>query len=196
MNTELIQQSSHPRRRTRRVLPTPRQAAIQLRRATAIDAEALHALIASHVDEGRLLPRQLDELRTHASRFVVATRRQRIVGCAELAPLSARVAEVRSLVVARTARKAGIGRTLVAELQERARTDGFETLCAFTHDAGYFVRLGYSIVPHSWLPEKIATDCHACPLFRRCGQSAVQLSLTAPARAARTQYSALAEVGA
>ena len=30
-----------------------------------------------------------------------------------------------------------------------------------------------------WVPEKIAHDCTACPLFRRCGQYAVTLPLRA-----------------
>jgi hypothetical protein len=37
--------------------------------------------------------------------------------------------------------------------------------------------MGFSIVPHPWIPEKIEADCHTCPLFRRCGQYAVTLSL-------------------
>jgi N-acetylglutamate synthase-like GNAT family acetyltransferase len=197
MNTELIHRPSSRRQTAHRIAPPRRPAVVAFRRATAADAESLHALIDGHVQEGRLLPRQLDELRTRAARFVVATRRGRLVGCAELAPLSARVAEVRSLVVARSARNAGIGRTLVRELQTRARTDGFQVLCAFTHDAGYFVRLGYSIVPHAWLPEKIAMDCQRCPLFRTCGQSAVQLALVAQQHGEDTRkanHSQLAEV--
>jgi N-acetylglutamate synthase-like GNAT family acetyltransferase len=35
------------------------------------------------------------------------------------------------------------------------------------------LRHDFSIVPHVWLPEKIVTDCHACPHFRQCGQYAV-----------------------
>jgi amino-acid N-acetyltransferase len=152
---------------------------VQFRPATVDDAPALHALITAHQEEGHLLPRELAELAIHAPRFVVAVRRGRIVGCAELAPLGGRVAEVRSLVVDRRARALGIGRELVTALQRRARIDGFEKLCAFTHDAGYFVRMGFSIVPHVWLPEKIALDCHSCAQFRRCGQHAVVLPLNA-----------------
>ncbi|MDP2055939.1 MAG: hypothetical protein Q8L75_20060, partial [Acidobacteriota bacterium] len=44
--------------------------AITLRAATAADAPALHALIAAHLEEGRLLPRTLGELADHAPRFV------------------------------------------------------------------------------------------------------------------------------
>jgi N-acetylglutamate synthase-like GNAT family acetyltransferase len=130
------------------------------------------------------LPRSLGELKVHAPRFLVATAPQSrrsatetIVGCAELAPLSASVAEVRSLVVARSARARGIGRRLVDELRRSARREGFDRLCAFTHDAGYFVRKGFSIVPHEWVPEKIARDCCGCALFRACGQHAVLLPL-------------------
>ena len=72
---------------------------ILLRSATRGDARKLHALITAHLDEGHLLPRTLEEVTLHAERFVVATRGRTIVGCAELAPLSAHVAEVRSLAV-------------------------------------------------------------------------------------------------
>jgi N-acetylglutamate synthase-like GNAT family acetyltransferase len=39
------------------------------------------------------------------------------------------------------------------------------------------VHLGFSIVPHAWIPEKIVTDCHGCSHFRRCAQYAVIRSL-------------------
>jgi hypothetical protein len=39
------------------------------------------------------------------------------------------------------------------------------------------VRLGFSIVPHLWLREKVFTDCVGCPLFRSCGQHAMMLKL-------------------
>jgi hypothetical protein len=37
--------------------------------------------------------------------------------------------------------------------------------------------MGFTIVPHMWVPEKIGHDCTSCPLFRRCGQYAVTLPL-------------------
>jgi amino-acid N-acetyltransferase len=148
-----------------------------LRAAVAADAPALHALIAAHLEEGRLLPRTLGELTAHAHRFVVALQGDQIVGCAELAPLSPAVAEVRSLVVSREARQSGLGHRMVDELGVRARREGFARLSAFAHDPRFFVRLGFSIVPHTWVPEKIAHDCHSCPLFRNCGQYAIVLDL-------------------
>jgi amino-acid N-acetyltransferase len=150
---------------------------ITLRAATSADAPALHALIAAHLEEGRLLPRTLDELAIHASRFIVAVAGDRIVGCAELAPLSQKVAEVRSLVVSEEARRLGVGMRMVEALNARARVEEYERMCAFAHDPAFFVRRGFSIVPHTWVPEKIAHDCVSCPLFRNCGQYAVVLEI-------------------
>lgn len=148
-------------------------AAAAIRAGEAGDAPAIHALITANLERGHLLPRRLDELTRRADRFVVATLRRDPVGCAELARLSPEVAEIRSLVVDETCRGAGIGGRIVQTLLDRARAEGFSTVCVFTHDPAPFVRLGFSIVPHVWLPEKIATDCCTCPLFRRCGQHAL-----------------------
>lgn len=150
---------------------------VNLRTAQIDDAEAIHALIMEYLAEGHLLPRALDEIRLHVHRFVVAVEDDRIVACGELAPLSRAVAEVRSLVVGGDGRSQGLGQRIVEELVTRATRSGFEKLCAFTYSPGYFVHLGFSIVPHVWLPEKILTDCHSCSHFRHCGQYAVVRTL-------------------
>ncbi|HYE85854.1 MAG TPA: hypothetical protein VEA16_05840, partial [Vicinamibacterales bacterium] len=75
------------------------------------------------------------------------------------------------------ARKLGLGVRMVEALGARARSLGYTRLCAFAHDPAFFVHRGFSIVPHTWVPEKIAHDCTACPLFRNCGQYAVVMEL-------------------
>jgi amino-acid N-acetyltransferase len=150
---------------------------ITLRTAEVREAKKLHALIQTNLEEGHLLPRTLGELQTHAPRFVVAVRGRTIVGCAELAALSPTVAEVRSLAVDASARGSRVGTAIVDELRRRARREGFERLCAFTHAPGYFTNMGFSIVPHTWLLEKIFTDCVKCPQFRTCGQYALVVPL-------------------
>ena len=144
-----------------------------LRTATVAEADAIHSLIVEHLAEGHLLPRELEEIVVHVHRFVAAVHHGQVVGCAELAPLSRDVAEVRSAVVDRDWRSAGVGTQILDELVQRAKADGFDRLCAFTHAPSYFVHRGFSIVPHVWLPEKISTDCVSCANFRRCGQYAV-----------------------
>ena len=154
---------------------------IELRPATADDGTAIHALISANLSAGHLLPRSLEDIETHAERFVVAIDDDAVIGCAELAPLSETVGEVRSLVVDEARRGERTGVALVLAVADRARALGFVTLCAFTHQPGHFVRLGFSIVPHVWMPEKIAHDCVGCSQFRQCGQYAVSLALRAGA---------------
>ena len=150
---------------------------VTLRTGDSADAKKLYALIQANLEEGHLLPRTLGELTVRANRFVVAVRGRRIVGCAELAPLSPHVAEVRSLAVDGRARGSRVGVAIVDELRRRARREGFEKLCAFTHAPSYFINMGFSIVPHLWLTEKIFMDCVKCPQFRQCGQYAMVVPL-------------------
>lgn len=152
-------------------------ATLTIGRANETHAPALHALITANLEEGRLLPRTLEEISVHAGRFTIVLRGKKMVGCAELAPLSAQVAEVRSLAVDVTERGNGVGTMLVDDLRQRAQEEGFDRLSAFTHAPGYFSQMGFSIVPHVWMQEKIFTDCVKCASFRRCGQYAMVSSL-------------------
>jgi len=163
-----------------RTFEVPDAGSVALRAAVADDAGDIHELIDKYLSEGHLLPRALGEILVHVDRFVVAVHDDEVMAFAELAPLSRSVAEVRSMVVSRQARSLGVGRRIVDELIRRAAAAGFDKLCAFTHSPGYFVHLGFSIVPHAWLPEKIVTDCHACSQFRQCGQYAVVRPLDRP----------------
>ena len=154
--------------------------ALTIKRAGEKQASALHALITANMEEGRLLPRTLEEVTAHAERFTIAMRGRKVVGCAELAPLSAQVAEVRSLAVDLKERGNGVGTMLVDDLRLRAHDQGFDKLSAFTHAPGYFSQMGFSIVPHTWIQEKVFTDCAKCEHFRRCGQYAMVTPIDAP----------------
>jgi N-acetylglutamate synthase-like GNAT family acetyltransferase len=152
---------------------------VMLRSAGIADVEAMHRLINENLEAGHLLPRTAVDIAQHAPRFIVAESNNEVVGCAELAPLSDSVAEVRSLVVDERYRGQRIGTELVHQLAGAATANGFGTLCAFTHEPSHFVGMGFTMVPHIWLPEKITHDCTSCALFRRCGQYAVILPLRA-----------------
>src|SRR5258706_6647798 len=164
-------------------MPGRQRAKLTIKRAGEEHASALHALITANLEEGRLLPRTLEEITAHAGRFTIALRGRKVVGCAELAPLSAQTAEVRSLAVDMKERGNGVGTMLVDDLRQRAHHEGFDKLSAFTHAPGYFSQMGFSIVPHLWMQEKIYTDCVKCEHFRRCGQYAMVAPIDAPSAA-------------
>jgi len=162
---------------------TPRAGADDLkmivRPARPDETDILFGLIHENLETGHLLPRPRGEIALHVPRFLVAAGRlAEVLGCAELSPLGPTTAEVRSLVVTDGCRGRGVGSRLVRELLDAARHQGFLTLCAFVHQPRTFVRLGFSIVPHLWIPEKISTNCHTCKWFRRCEQYAVVFDLT------------------
>jgi amino-acid N-acetyltransferase len=157
------------------------------RRAHPGDARTIHALIMANLAEGHLLPRTLVNVTAVADRFTVVEREGVLLACGELAPLSSGVAEVRSLVVHADARGLGLGRVVVEDLRRRARAARFRTLCAFTHGPQFFVRLGFSIVPHAWLPEKVANDCWSCDKFPGCGQYAMVIPAASSAAAAASR---------
>ena len=148
-------------------------------RPSASHAPKLHALITANLEEGHLLPRTLGELDVHAERFTIALRGKPERSSA--APSSRRSARTSPKCdrspSTRGARGGGVGTLIVDELRRRARREGFEKLCAFTHAPGYFIHMGFSIVPHLWLPEKVFTDCVKCPHFRQCGQYAMVVPL-------------------
>ena len=149
-------------------------AAPSVRQGAPGDAPAIHRLITDNLQSGHLLPRSLADVTARAARFaVVVDGEGAVLACGELAPLGASVAEVRSLVVREDARGRRFGQVIVDELRRRARAGRYRTLCAFTHDPRFFVRFGFSIVPHTWLPEKVAADCWSCAQFQKCGQYAV-----------------------
>ena len=150
----------------------------QLRTAVRGDARKIHELIQRNQQAGHLLPRELSELTSRIDRFVVGVDgRGSIVACGELVPLSSSLAEIRSLVVTEKRRGQGLGHRIVDELKLRARAGGYDDLCVFAHEPAYFAHMGFSIVPHTWLPEKIMVDCRTCPLFRRCEQFAMVADL-------------------
>ena len=150
----------------------------QLRTAVRGDARKIYELIQRNQQSGHLLPRQLIELTSRIDRFVVGVDgRGSVVACGELAPLSSTVAEIRSLVVTETRRGQGLGRRIVDELKVRAKASGYDDLCVFAHEPAYFAHMGFSIVPHTWVPEKIMADCRNCALFRRCEQFAMVTDL-------------------
>ncbi|MCH7746519.1 MAG: GNAT family N-acetyltransferase [Acidobacteria bacterium] len=157
--------------------PAATTAPLEIRPAGRPDVTAISRLVTANVGLGHLLPRTPEEIERHVSRFLVATLDNTVLGCGELAPLSERLSEIRSLVVAAGSRGTGIGTAVLAALVAGARRQGVPRLCAFTHVPHPFVAIGFSIVPHTWLPEKIMTDCQGCEWFRRCEQTAVVIEL-------------------
>ena len=135
------------------------------------DAQKLHALIAANIEEGHLLPRTLDEMTRHADavrrrRARAEDRRLRGAGAAQPAGRRSAIARRRRAARGqrrrRDARRRAAPRRAARRLREAVRVHARARLLH---------RMGFSIVPHLWLPEKIFTDCVKCPQFRRAAST-------------------------
>jgi len=116
---------------------------MEIRRAIERDAPAIRALIDLYVADGTLLPRSEDFIASHADHFVVAIRRGRVVGCAHLDEYAPSLAELRSLAVAPDAQGMGVGRALVAAVEDLARRRGYRTVFAVSNDEEFFGKYGF-----------------------------------------------------
>ena len=125
---------------------------MKLRNATLADAEALMSIYNHEVEHSTatfdLAPRSLEQQRTWLSErlgalgVIVAEHEGRVVGFASLSPYRDRPAYnttvENSIYVVASARGLGVGKGLLTELIEMARSRGFHTIIAFissTEDA-------------------------------------------------------------
>jgi N-acetylglutamate synthase-like GNAT family acetyltransferase len=116
---------------------------IIVRPATPEDLNALQQLIKPFVDDGKLLHRTYDELEDFLPAFFIAEREGELIGCAALEVYSKKLAEVRSLAVAKSAQGLGIGRMLVNACVERARDQEILEVMAITSSDDFFKSCGF-----------------------------------------------------
>jgi argininosuccinate synthase len=148
-----------------------------IRQATLDDVPGIVRLVADNARRGGLLPRSEANIRASIDNFLVAVLDGRVIGCGSLLPMSANLAELRSLAVDAEIRGGGIGARLVARLIEAARARQFSTLFALTRAITFFEKCGFTITPKENFPEKVWNDCVACPLLANCDEVAVTLEL-------------------
>lgn len=118
-------------------------AKVIIRPAQPEDLEALSALIREFVEEGKLLPRTLDELEELMTSFFVAELDGELLGCAALEVYNRKLAEIRSLAVSRRAQGHGVGRKLVQACVDRAKElDIFEVMAISASDE-FFRAVGF-----------------------------------------------------
>jgi amino-acid N-acetyltransferase len=116
---------------------------VEVRPAQAADIPAIADLIRSYVEQGRLLPRTLEEFDDLLPTMFVAEYEGRVVGCAALEIYSRKLAEVRSLAVATDIQKMGIGRKLVLACLDLARERHILEVMAITSSDAFFMACGF-----------------------------------------------------
>jgi amino-acid N-acetyltransferase len=114
-----------------------------VRSATRDDVPALEELIETFVKANRLLPRTTDELNDLIAFGFVACSGDQLVGFAALEIYSSKLAEIRSLAVIPEMQGRGLGRQLVENCIELARSRNVLEVMAITSSDGFFQSCGF-----------------------------------------------------
>ncbi|MFY9253425.1 MAG: GNAT family N-acetyltransferase [Fuerstiella sp.] len=116
---------------------------VYVRPATRDDVPELTQLIETFVKANRLLPRTQDELNDLIAFGFVACADDTLVGFAALEIYSSKLAEVRSLAVLPEMQGRGLGRQLVENCVELARSRNVLEVMAITSADGFFQSCGF-----------------------------------------------------
>jgi len=145
---------------------------VKLVKATLSDIPAMQEMVAPEVKSGVILERNEDEVATNIRSYVLAKDNEKIVGYAALHIHSARVAEIRSLIVMEGYRGENIGKKIVLFAIGEAKKLGVgEEVLVLTYLPQFFTKLGFVEIAKESIPEhKIWADCIKCIHFPVCNE--------------------------
>ena len=145
---------------------------VELVKATLIDIPHMQKMVEQEVKDGVILERNKDEVATNIRSYVLAKIDGELVGYAALHIHSARLAEIRSLIVSEQHRGKKIGKKIVEFTLKEARTLGVEEeVLVLTYLADFFKKMNFIEIAKETIPEhKIWTDCIKCIHFPVCNE--------------------------
>ncbi len=144
-------------------LNAQRAAALSVRRARMSDVNSIEQQVNYWAGKGEILPRSRDNIIHDIQNFVVAELDGEVVGCASLYIYQTGLAEIRSVVVDKSAQRQGQGQALVQYLLEFAHQMELEKIIVLTYIPQYFSQLGFSKIDKASLAENIIEDSEPSP---------------------------------
>jgi len=154
--------------------PRQRRADVVVRPALLADVAQIETLINGFAEKQLMLYKTTVQLSRTFREFVVALDPSgRLLGCAALRVYTPQLAELGSLAVDENAHGLGVGRKLVAAVEEEAARHGIGTVFALTLQDVFFHKQGYRTVPKEMFPLKVWADCRGCAKLEKCDEIAV-----------------------
>jgi len=146
---------------------------LKLRKARNSDVAQIRQLIngmALRTDEdykhGHMLPRSLNELYEHIRDYtVLADSEGRIWGCCALESQWDGLAELKAMAIADEVQGQGWGRFLVERVLSECEELGIDCVYLLTNKMEFFERMGFTPIDMRELPQRVWSECTACPKF-------------------------------
>lgn len=131
--------------------PTASAQRLVVRQAMPADARRIFEIVEPYAREKVLITKALIAYFESIQEFVVADLETApdkwlTVGCGALHVLWDDIAEIRTVAVAREFQRRGIGRRVIAELIERARSFGLQRLFCLTFEVEFFQSFGFRVI--------------------------------------------------
>ncbi|MBU5636332.1 N-acetyltransferase [Geomonas sp. Red69] len=148
-----------------------------IRKARIGDVKEIQKLLTNFASRGEMLSRSLSELYEALRDFYVFEEDGQLLGTSALHIVWDDLAEVRSVAVAESAGRRGIGSQVVGACIEEARALGLKKLFCLTYKPDFFAKFGFKVADKSELPHKVWGDCIKCVKFPDCDEIAMILEL-------------------
>ena len=138
----------------------------------------MQEVVKEEVESGTILLRTEDEMANTIRSYTVVEVDGEIAGFTALHIHSARLSEVRSLVVSKKFRGLKLGKKLVEACLKEGKSLGLKQILSLTYQKGFFESLGFYEIEKEKIPEhKIWADCIRCKHFPICDEIAMVYDL-------------------
>ena len=117
-----------------------------IRPARTSDVAAITKIAQPLIEQRILLGKELVEIYEAIQEFVVAEQEGKVIGFGALHVMWQDLAEVRTLAVAESAKRKGIGAAMLRELLERARVLGVRRVFCLTFEEEFFRSHGFQVI--------------------------------------------------
>jgi len=145
---------------------------VTLRPARAAEADAIAALNNFFADQHLMLRRTPEIIARSIDDYIVGVDAHgRILACGALKEYSPSIAEVAAIAVSPDAQGLGLGRRIVAAVEQLARKRSIPEVFVLTLEPGFFEAMGYQRVDRARYPEKIRRDCIGCARRFACNET-------------------------
>ncbi|TSK08068.1 MAG: N-acetyltransferase [Geobacter sp.] len=148
-----------------------------IRKARIGDVKDIQKLLTNFASRGEMLSRSLSELYEALRDFYVFEEDGQLLGTSALHIVWDDLAEVRSVAVAESVGRRGIGSQVVGACIDEARSLGLKRLFCLTYKPDFFAKFGFKVADKSELPHKVWGDCIKCVKFPDCDEIAMILEL-------------------
>ena len=146
---------------------------VKIEKACIGDVSQMHRLINQFAERNEMLARSLSEIYENIRDYFVVREGDRVIACVALHVIWEDLAEIKSLAVAESGQKRGVGSQLVRACLEEAKELGLSTVFCLTYKPAFFERSGFSQIDKAELPQKVWTECFRCPKFPNCDEVAL-----------------------